>query len=365
MQFKDIPGHLRIKQKLIDGVKQDRVAHAQMFLGALGTASLPLALAYAQYVNCLDQKEDDSCNVCSSCVKYNQLIHPDLHLSFPIKGANTTCDEFVHSFRTAILDNPFMSATQWMDELGNENSKPNIPALECRNVIRKLDFRPYESKIKVLIMWMPEFLGKEGNMLLKLIEEPKGSTLILFCGHDENRILGTILSRLQLTRIPFFNDDEITDYLQSKLGVSESQAKQISLLSQGNMSKAIEATQHVENAYFDDFRAWMLDCYKGEMSKINQWVTSLSALGRESLKAFMEYGLQICRACLVNEYDLNKGRLTEKEDEFVQKLSNLLNAERIAHFYELLNKAHYGVSRNGNSKIMIIKLSLDIHACLK
>lgn len=365
MLFKEIPGNDLVKKKLIDGVQQNRIAHAQLFLGAPGTANLPLALAYTQYVNCLNPLEDDSCGECSSCLKFKQLVHPDLHFSFPIKGAQLTSDDFVQQFRSKILSNPYLSTHHWMEDLGNENSKPNISALECRNIIRKLGFKPYEAKIKVLIMWMPEFMGKEGNILLKLIEEPKGNALIILCGQDENKMLGTILSRVQISRVPYFEDQDLIEYLSSERQVSVEKAQQIALLSQGNMSKALDLIEHAENAYFEDFRAWMLDCYKGEMSKITAWVTQLSALGRESLKAFIEYGLQICRACLVNDYDLNTGRLTSNEEEFVHKLSRLLDLERISHFYDLLNKAHYGISRNGNAKVLINHLSLDIHACLK
>ena len=360
MQFKDIPGYKSVKTKLIQGVKQERVAHAQLFLGPLGSGSLPLALAYAQFVNCLEPLEDDSCGKCASCIKYEKLVHPDLHFSFPIKGAKLTSDDFLTTFREKIIENPYLSSSEWMDALENENSKPNIGVLECKNILRKLGFRPYESKVKVLIMWMPEYLGKEGNTLLKFIEEPKGNTLIIMAGSDESKLLGTIVSRVQITRIPLFADEDIAENLTKNFSISTPQAKQLAMLSQGSMHKAIGMIDFVENSYFQDFRAWLLDCYKGDMAKINEWVNKLSTFGRESLKSFMEYGIQIVRCCLIDEYELNAGRLTEKEEEFVKKLSDLLDLERTEHFYNLLNKAHYGIERNGNAKIMIFNLSLGI-----
>ena len=83
MQFQDIVGQKALKERLIQTVRDNRVSHAQLFLGPTGSGSLALALAYAQYLNCEDKQEEDSCAVCSSCRKYQKLIHPDLHFSYP------------------------------------------------------------------------------------------------------------------------------------------------------------------------------------------------------------------------------------------------------------------------------------------
>lgn len=364
MQFSNIPGHHKLKEKLIKSVKDERVAHAQLFLGGTGSASLPLAFAYAQYINCLQPLENDSCGACSSCVKYEQLVHPDLHLSFPIKGAKAISEDYIYEYRKELLSNPYLSVTDWMNALGSENSHPNITADECRNLIKKLGLKPYESKIKVLILWMPEYLGKEGNILLKLIEEPLGNALIIMCGESENKLLGTLLSRMQLTRIPLFTVDEIATHLMDKNLADSNKAQQIALLSGGNMNRALDLLTHAENTYFESFRAWMLDCYKGDSKSYDKWVKELSALGREPLKSFLQYGLQVCRACLVEPFGLNTGRLTEGELQFVQKLSKLFDIGRLEYFYEIMTNACYAIERNGNAKIIIIKLSLDIHSCL-
>ena len=88
MQFKQIAGQAAIKQRLINTVNENRVSHAQLFLGPEGSGSLALAIAYAQYLSCEDKQPDDSCGVCSSCRKYQKLAHPDLHFSYPTFGHN-------------------------------------------------------------------------------------------------------------------------------------------------------------------------------------------------------------------------------------------------------------------------------------
>lgn len=83
MLFKEIPGQHNLKKALIETVKRNRVSHAQMFLGPEGSGKLALAIAYAQYINCHNRTDEDSCGTCPSCVKYNKLAHPDLHFVFP------------------------------------------------------------------------------------------------------------------------------------------------------------------------------------------------------------------------------------------------------------------------------------------
>ena len=73
MQFKDVIGQSELKKHLISEVKLDKISHAQLFLGKLGYGSLPLSLAFAQYIFCKDKLENDSCGVCPSCKKVSKL----------------------------------------------------------------------------------------------------------------------------------------------------------------------------------------------------------------------------------------------------------------------------------------------------
>ena len=84
MQFKDVIGQQEVKQKLISSVERGRVSHAQLFVGDEGVGALPLAIAYAQYLNCPHRHDGDSCGECPSCYQIGQLAHPDLHFVFPV-----------------------------------------------------------------------------------------------------------------------------------------------------------------------------------------------------------------------------------------------------------------------------------------
>ena len=202
MQFKQIVGQDAIKQRLITSVKENRVSHAQLFLGPGGSGSLPLAVAYAQYLSCENKLEEDSCGECSSCRKYQKLMHPDLHFSYPFfaKHKEDTAITFIEQWREAFTTNPYLSLDTWRDYLDAENKQANINIAECHQIIKKLSFKPFESAYKILILWLPEYLDKEGNALLKIIEEPQPNTLFILVAQNQDQILNTILSRTQIGR---------------------------------------------------------------------------------------------------------------------------------------------------------------------
>src|ERR1700740_2732515 len=235
MQFKHIIGQEAVKQKLLGTVADNRVSHAQLFLGPEGSGSLALAVAYAQYLSCEDRQPDDSCGVCASCRKYQKLVHPDLHFSYPFfaKDKNDTALTFIEQWREALTGNPYLSLDIWRSYLDAENKQANINIAECHQIIKKLSFKPFESVYKVLILWLPEYLDREGNSLLKIIEEPQPNTLFLLVAQNQDQILNTILSRTQLIKIPALGFEEIRHHLVEKHNQTIEAASQIAYLCNG------------------------------------------------------------------------------------------------------------------------------------
>lgn len=365
MKFSEIHRHNSLKEAFISSIRQGRIPHAQMFIGREGNAALPLAIAYAQYTSCLNRTETDSCGTCSSCNKYNQLIHPDLHFSFPIYGSEYDCDEYMSNFREAFLANPMLTLSDWFRAIDGENKKPNINIKECRNIIKKLSLRPYESDYKVLIMWLPEYLGKEGNVLLKLIEEPPANTLFLLVTENQDMILTTIISRTQFAKINPYSYQDIEDYLLEKQIASIEVAKNAALIAEGNLSKAIQLASELVNPQFDDFRQWMLDCYQGNLSKIISDMDGYTEKGKEGLKMFMNYGVHLLHSAFLVKHKSMEATLTEAELEFVKKISKFIHIGNIAEIYDAFNRAIFEMDRNGSVKLILINLSLKLKNCLK
>jgi len=363
MQFKHIAGQEAVKRRLISTINDNRVSHAQLFLGPEGSGSLALAIAYAQYLSCEDKQPDDSCGVCSSCRKYQKLMHPDLHFSYPFfaKDKNDTALTFIEQWREALLANTYLSLDIWRSYLDAENKQANINIAECHQIIKKLSFKPFESAYKILILWLPEYLDKEGNSLLKIIEEPQPNTLFLLVAQNQDQILNTILSRTQLVKIPALSYDEIKEELIQNHHQTEFAAAEIAYLSNGNLTEALSMLQQDNKSYHTLFVQWLRLCFSNKGSEVIAFVEQAAKMGRENQKNFLRYGINFIReCCLLMAGADTLVHLPAQELETAQRMINVMNTAMAQAISTELEKAHYHVERNANPKILFLDVSLQI-----
>ena len=363
MQFKQIVGQDAVKQRLIKSVKENRVSHAQLFLGPQGSGSLPLAVAYAQYLSCENRGEEDSCGECGSCRKYQKLMHPDLHFSYPFfaKHKEDTAVTFIEQWREAFLNNPYLTLDAWRGYLDAENKQANINIAECHQIIKKLSFKPFESAYKVLILWLPEYLDKEGNALLKIIEEPQPNTLFLLVAQNQDQILNTILSRTQLIKIPALGYSEIVECLVEKHLQNDEAAAQIAYLANGSLSDALGMLTENSGSFHGLFVQWLRLCFGNKGIEIAAFVDQASKLGRENQKNFLRYGISFLReCCLILSGAGNLVHLPPNELETAGKMAGVMSLEAIEGIITELEKAHYHNERNANPKILFLDVSLQI-----
>ena len=363
MQFKQIVGQHTVKQRLINSVKENRVSHAQLFLGPGGAGSLPLAVAYAQYLSCEDKQADDSCGQCSSCRKYQKLMHPDLHFSYPFfaKHKDDTALTFIEQWRDAFTANPYLNLDTWRGYLDAENKQANINIAECHQIIKKLSFKPFESAYKILILWLPEYLDKEGNALLKIIEEPQPNTLFLLVAQNQDQILNTILSRTQLIKIPALSYDDIKNELTTRHNQTPDAAAEIAYLCNGNLTEALTMLNSDTKSYQQFFVQWLRLCYANKGLEIIDFVDKAAKMGRENQKNFLRYGISFIReCCLLLSGAGSLVHLPAHELETAEKMSKILTVDRAQNIITELEKAHYHVERNANPKILFLDVSLQL-----
>jgi DNA polymerase-3 subunit delta' len=363
MQFKEIVGQQAVKQRLLNTVKENRVSHAQLFLGPEGSGSLALAVAYAQYLSCEDKQADDSCGVCSSCRKYVKYVHPDLHFSYPFFASdkNDTALSFIEQWREALLAHPYLSLDTWRGYLEAENKQANINIAECHQIIKKLSLKPFESAYKILILWLPEYLDKEGNTLLKIIEEPQPNTVFLLVAQNQDQILNTILSRTQLVKIPALGYNDVKDFLINEKGQPSQTAEEVAYLSNGNLSEALNMLQHETKSYHEAFLDWLRKCYSNKGLEMMKFVEALAKYGREGQKNFIRYGISYIREiCLILSGADNLVHLPAAEKETAKKMAGVMSLDMAEAIDEVLEKAHYAVERNANPKILFLDVSLQI-----
>lgn len=364
MQFKDIIGHEDIKEHLVHTVQENRVSHAQLFLGPEGSGSLALAYAYAQFLNCEHRQTTDSCGECASCRKYGKLIHPDLHMSYPFiaKHKEDTATDYAESWRKSFLKNPYMGLEYWRNQLDADNKQVNINIAEAHAIIKKLSLKAFEAPYKVLIMWLPEYLDTQGNALLKLIEEPPEKTLFILVAENQDKILNTIISRTQLVKIKKLDHVEVSHYLQTHHGLTEDKASEVAFIADGNLQEALNQLQSQTNNHFGILVNWLRfivsDAGTNMISLVEE---DLSKMGRENQKSFLFYAINIMRQIILIKEDLSSlVFLPAKELDFVQRFAIHYNIEQIEATINLFEETHYFVERNANPKILFLDLSLQL-----
>ena len=369
MQFKEIIGQESIKNQLIQTVVENRVSHAQLFLSPEGSGALPLAIAYAQYLNCLNKLADDSCGECSSCRKYERYIHPDLHFSYPFFASASVkiATDVLEEWRNMLLEDPYFNLDIWRSKLSADNKQANINIAEAHDIIKKLSYKAFEAETKVLIMWLPEFLDREGNALLKIIEEPPANTLFLLVAQNQEQILSTILSRTQIVKIPKLPNDEIANYLTNVAQLPVHQAEEYSFLADGNLIEAKLLLNDTPNNNASYFAEWLRMGFGNKVPAMISFTETAAGWGRENQKNFLKYGINFLRECsllLSGADDLVK--LPPQTLEVAIKLStHVLNLAMVEALINELEQAHYHIERNANPKILFLDVSLQIVKIIK
>ena len=370
MLFKELIGQKDIAAGLVRSKAEGRLPHALMFLGPGGNCSLALASAFAQFVNCEQPHADDACGVCSSCLKAAKFIHPDIHFSYPIvtvaSGSKSQqkrkATDYITEWRQFLTEQPYGVYEDWMNLLdesatdGTGNKQGNIPKDEIQDIQRKLSLKTYENGFKVLVMWLPEYLGNEGNRLLKLIEEPPEKTLFILVAEDADRILPTVLSRTQIVRIPRLNDQDIAAALQTEKGLNAADAQNLAALSEGSYRAALESLECGGAAVESMFRQWMEIVARWQVLSLNSWMEEFAKLPREKQKHFFQYGLHFIRACYLNS--LGAPTASGSQSAFEQTFSNLLSAEGWEKLAADIDKCSYYLTRNANARLVMMNLSL-------
>lgn len=366
MHFSDIIGQQPAKSVLLQCTRDNRVPHALLLLGPTGSGNLALALAFAQLLQCEAPGADDSCGQCPACRKAAQYVHPDIHFSYPTVGTNAVSTDFVKTWREAMTENPYLDAPAWLAKLGAENKQGNITKDECNAILKKLSLKIFEGRYKILVMWLPEYLQKEGNRLLKLIEEPPADTVFLLVAEDAEQILPTVLSRCQTVKTQVLSDEEVAECLVRRRPLDAERARQIAFQAGGDLHQAFVIADTPEN---DDARflvEWLRECYKGNGVDLVKRTETFSRLGRENQKQFLQYGLHFLRELMAfKAIGSDRLRLRPEEQQTAQNLAKVLDFNKIERVAGMLTDNIFHIERNANPKPLFLDTSIRLHQIFK
>ena len=372
MLFSNVIGQEDIRQQLIKSTEQNRLSHANIILAPEGAGGLPIALAFAQYLVCEDKQSDGACGKCGACLKAGKYIHPDIHFSYPViprkPGDKPVSSDYAAEWREFIDAQPYGNAYDWLQFIGAENKQGNITATECQDIIRKLSLKSFESTYKILLMWMPEYLGNEGNRLLKLIEEPPDNTIFLLVAENQEQILATILSRTHLIKVNPLPKEVMIDALMKRAQIPAPKARQAATIAAGNYREALQLLQQSDDDYHDLLRNWLNYIFTGNRVALQGWIEGIAStkMGRENQKQFLRYFINLLEHTLRLKYiDRSQLAFSDEETDFAGKLQKLADLQQMELIMQELDNACYYIERNANAKLLFHALSVKLQYIFK
>lgn len=374
MLFKDILGLAYIKKHLASSAEAGRIPHAQLFVGPEGSGTLPMALAYAQYILCgnVNGENQGQNQVCNT--KCNTLSHPDLHFAFPVSNSDkvsshAVSNHYMEEWRQFIREQPYGNLFDWYRLIGIEKKQGQIGVDEAHDIVKKLSLKSYEGGYKIMLIWMAEKMNTaSANKLLKLIEEPPKKTVFLLIAQNEADIIQTIISRCQILHFPPLSEDAIAKGLENK-GLVREEALRLAHEANGNFNKALD----LMNKDSEDlvFEKWFVQCVrsafkakgnKGAIHELILWAEEVAKTGRETQKKFLQYCIAVMRQAMLLNY--NVGELAFMRihiDGFkMEKFASFIHENNILPIVDELEEAMYHIERNGNSKIILTDLSIKL-----
>ena len=364
---------------LLRAVQTNHLAHALLFDGPMGGANLALALALAQYVNCEDRQqagtpEADACGRCASCIKMQKLVHPDLHMVFPVANLakGKTSEAYLTDWRKFLIEQPYRALPEWLETMGADNKQGNISAEEARSILQKLSLKSYEGNYKIMLIWLPELMNvTSANALLKVLEEPPAQTLFLLVTNQSDKLLITILSRTQRVAVRAFTDEEVATYLRQHLNLDETTARRVAYLADGNLAEALNLSKQDANStsvtdQHTWFADWMRTCYRQDLITLVKQADQFDSFSKEKQKGLLDYSIRLYRDLFL--YQQGAGallRLPDDEMAFVKNFVKVLTIEHIERIVADLNEAAYHLERNARAKMIMLDMSLTFSRLIR
>ncbi|WP_053990696.1 ATP-binding protein [Mangrovimonas sp. TPBH4] len=375
MLFSDILGQEHLKSHLTQSVDNGRIAHAQLFIGPEGCGTLPMAIAYAQYILCKNQNSENEGGNEACNLKFKNLSHPDLHFAFPVATndkvkSHPVSSHFLEEWRQLVAEQPYGNLFDWYKLLGIDNKQGQIGVDEAQDIVKALSLKSYEGGYKVMLIWMADKMNTAAaNKLLKLIEEPPSKTIFILIAEDEEQIINTIKSRCQILHFPPLAEEVIKQALMKQYDLNEGEATKIAHQANGNYNKACDIVyQDSEDLQFEEwFVFWIRSAFKAKGNKgaildLIKWSEDIAKTGRETQKQFLHFCIDFFRQALLMNYGADDLVYMEpKTNNFkLEKFAPFVHNANILEISEELQDAIYHIERNGNSKIILTDLSIKL-----
>ncbi|NOT36295.1 MAG: hypothetical protein HOP11_02830 [Saprospiraceae bacterium] len=352
----------RVLQLLHKVVKEGNFPHCSLISGPAGSGQLLIGLHLAQMLLCKD--ENKPCGTCQSCYKVSHMIHPDLNYSFPTIGAGAVCVDFYQDFRNSVIKNPYLNVQNWLKDSDAENKQANITAAEAKSIIERMAFKPFESDCSVMLIWLPEYLGKESNILLKLLEEPPGNSYLILLSEDSKALLSTVKSRTQEYQLGPVEEKYLTEFLMDKYKLAKPKAEEYALASGGNVSMCLNWIEEEGIKHMELIQQMFKAAYVKDPLGYMAWIEKITALNRDEIKQFFSFLNTLLDLCLRLPYSPTAISGNELIS-YASKISTQLNPDSIEKIVYLLDESSFAIQRNANIRILLLDFLIKLSTYLR
>ncbi len=370
MLFKEVIGQESLSATVATSMESGQVAHARLFAGRTGYGTLALALASANYILCTEEKHGDACGSCPACKRVAKLLHPDLHFIFPVvkkkrDGAATVSDDYLPQWREMLQETPYFGIEEWIEKMGGEeNAQPMIYTAESANILQKLYMKPFEADCRVVVIWLPERMNEEcANKLLKILEEPYSGTYFILASEQPERLLPTILSRVQRINVPRLEDESLAAWLKERYSMEGDAAMRVARIAGGDVVKArqLVGESSEREANRERFISLMRLSWERQMVPVNRWVDEMVALGREAQKRFLAYSAEMIRENFMANFKRKELiYMTSEEEQFSVRFAPFVNEKNLIPLFDTFESASAAINRNGNARVILTDLCIKV-----
>jgi DNA polymerase III subunit delta' len=325
MSFLDIYGHERQIAILQKAIAQRRVGHAYLFSGINAIGKRTLAGEFAQALNC-DEGDNlhDACGQCSSCLKMQHSSHPDMIL--------------------IEADGQFI----------------RIKAI--REIQEQMKFKPLEGKWRAVIIDEADKMRDEAaNSLLKTLEEPSASNILILISSRPYSMPATIISRCRHMRFNPLPAAAIARFLVEQEGMEQQKAGLLAGLSGGSVGKALELDQEDVVAYRAEIMQLLMNTRK------NDPITLLNLASFFSQdKTKIKQGLDILNSCFRDALVFKETRKIEMltnqdKSSFITTLAQQLSGEHILQNIFLIERSWETIEQNVNKTLTLETMAFKLN----
>ncbi len=362
MNFDKVWAHPTVKEYLQESIKENRISHAQLFIGKPGWGTLDMALAYAEKILTEGRPE--------SAQKVKNLTHPDLHFSVPtfkLDKKDAISKNYLGAFQSLVSENHFADISQWYELLDAGNKQGFLSKNEIDEVVKSLSLKSYEGGYKVLIIWNADKMKTEyANKFLKLLEEPPERTLFLLLTEKPENMLDTISSRCVSVNFKPLTDEQIRQYANQELGLEWEGAVDSFL---GDIQKVQSLAKVDENRvlFESEFVAWTRNAFRAYkktylLKDIIEQAEKIASWQTEMQKQYLSFCMETFRSALMNNYQANELSFSEieKDDFRYDAFVTFVSGDNIQEILEQLNQTYYYIERNANKKLAFTNLGIKL-----